>query len=233
MAIALFGPIISGARGKVGGIVFSANRSGPYIKQWSRSSNPRTPAQSTVRNRLGGFSSAWKDLTQAQRDDWDDYADDAAQELTNPLGETYFISGQAWFVRINSHLEEAGAASRDDPPTLTRPLAPIISGIAMRSTSGGNTSQVQLDAASPGLTELHLLTLRLFYSKGRQSATSGFRHMILETETGARFLPFQDEAEAAFGDIPNDSKGFVQVSVQDAHGQRGPVDTANDITADV
>ncbi len=230
MAIILFGPMVTGARGKLAGSIFSANKAGPYVRGWSRSSNPRTPAQVAVRNRLAGFSTAWAALTAAQRLDWDDYADDPAQELTNPLGETYFISGHAWFVRINSHLDEAGAASRVDAPTLTRKGAPTIEALRMEATGSSGDSNVRLPAASPDLGEIHLVAIRFYYSKGRQSATSSFRHVYLALPTATRFLVFQTPLEALVGDVPIDTKGFVQVSIQDAHGQRGPVATENAIT---
>ncbi len=223
--------MVTGARGKLAGSIFSANKGGPYVKGWARSSNPRTPAQVTVRNRMAGFSTSWADLTQAQRDDWDDYADDPPQELTNSLGETYFISGHAWYVRINSHLAEASESSRVDAPTLTRPVAPVLSDFTTFKTSGSNNSFLRLTVGSAGLSSNILLTTRLFYSVGRQSATSGFRHTKIDVPNAGRFIGFQGEIESLFGTIPEDVKIFGVISIQDAHGQRGPVDTANDVTA--
>lgn len=230
MAIILFGPMVTGARGKINGLIFSANGAGPFVRGWSRSSNPRSPAQAEVRNRLASFSTAWADLTAAERDDWDDYAAQPAQELTNSLSETYVISGQAWFIRINSHLDEAGASSRVDAPTLTRKTAPTIEALRMEATGSSGDSNVRLPAASPDLSEIHLVGLRFYYSKGRQTATSGFRHVYLALPTAVRFLVFQPEMEAQLGSIPIDTKGFVEVAVQDSQGQRGPVAVANAIT---
>jgi len=116
MAIVKFGPMVVGARGTLAGIIFSANAAGPFVRQWSRGSNPRSEGQQIQRQHLGDFATKWNQLTDAERLDWDDYADDPAQELTNSLGETYFASGFNWYVRINTHLAIAAAAERDDAP---------------------------------------------------------------------------------------------------------------------
>ncbi len=80
MAIAKFGPTVTGLRGTVAGTTFSANKSGPYARGWSRGANPRSSLQSTQRGRLGALAAAWRDLTQVQRDDWIVYAALPAQD---------------------------------------------------------------------------------------------------------------------------------------------------------
>lgn len=228
MAIILFGSMVAGARGKVGGLVFSANQGGPYVKAWSRSSNPRTPEQTTVRDRFAAKSSQWKDLTQAQRDDWDDYADDPAQELTNSLGIDYFISGHDWYTKINYQLEEGGAADRVDAPTLTRPTAPVIDAERFIPTGGSPNSFVQFDNAQPTITELHLVRGMLFFSVGRGSATGPFRFLNIAVPNVNDRVVIQSDMETVWGTIATNQKVFIEALVQDAHGQRSPVDTTNE-----
>lgn len=226
MAIVKFGVPIVGARGAIGGIVFSANKAGPYARIWSKGSNPRTAAQSEQRGILTAFASNWRNLTQAQRDDWDDYADDPAQELTNSLGETYFASGFNWYVRINTHLELAGEADRDDAPTLTRPLAPILgTGVALWTTGAASNTRVVMTAGSPDLTKNHVVFCHVI-GQGRNVWSSRFALMIIAVPDASRRVFFQTEIEATFGTIALGQRMFVEVSIQDAHGQRGPVDTA-------
>lgn len=225
MAIIKFGPMVVGARGTLAGSTFSANASGPYVKGWSRGANPRSALQSEQRGVFSSWGAKWRDLTQAERDDWIDYADDAAQELTNSLGETYFASGFNWYVRINTHLTAAGEAERDDAPTLARPAAPVIASAALRITGAVFDSNIRMDAASPGLASNHVAFAQVVNSQG--IITDSLKNVFMEIDVpdGSRDLIIQDELESAFGTIALGQRAFYSVSVQDAHGQRGPVDT--------
>jgi len=127
MAIIKFAAPISAARGTIGGTVFSANGSGPYIRSWRMPSNPQTPAQMPHRGQWTMFPSLWSALSSAQRADWAAYAADPDQELTNSLGEPYYANAYNWFVRINGHLLDVGESVRDDPPSASRPAAPTLS----------------------------------------------------------------------------------------------------------
>jgi len=226
VAIVKFGPMFVGARGTLGGIIFSANQAGPFVRSWSKGSNPRTALQSAQRGILTDFASNWRNLTQAEKDDWDDYADDAAQELTNSLGETYFVSGFAWYVRINTHLTLAAEADRDDAPTNVRPVAPILGvGVQLWTTGAAENSRVIMTAGSPDLTENHVVFARVV-SQGRQKMSSGFVLMKIAVPDAGRRIFIQDELEAAFGTIQLGQRMFVEVNIQGDQGQRGPVDTA-------
>lgn len=229
MATILFGPMVTGARGKLAGTIFSANGSGPYVRGWSRGSNPRSPLQTAARNQLMQFGPLWADLTSAQRDDWNDYAAASAQELTNSLGEGYFISGFNWYLKINSQLAAADEAAIDDAPTNTRPSAPVIQSWLPNPTGGGADTRVKMDAASPHLAENHVIFARLFTSKGRTAASHNFTFMTIAVPDGNRVIKFQNEAENAFGDIALNMRMFGEVYVQDDEGQRSAVATANSV----
>ena len=230
--IVKFGVMVVGARGTVGGAIFSANQAGPFVRSWSKGANPRSDLQTAQRGRFSSLASAWRDLTQAQRDDWIDYADDPPQELTNSLGETYFISGFNWFIRINDHLEQVGAARRDDAPTLTRPLAPIIQFSRLIFTGEVANSFILFTVGSPGLTELHLCAALVVNSQGRTTASLRSTNLKIDTLTPARAVVFQTEIESTFGNIVAGQRAFYVAQVQDAHGQRGPIDTdTRDATA--
>ena len=225
MAIVKFGPTVVGARGTIAGTIFTANKAGPYARGWSKGANPKSPLQSDQRTRFASLASAWRGLTTAQRDDWIDYADDPPQELTNSLGETYFASGFNWYVRINDHLEAAGAARRDDAPTLTRPLAPIISNLNIFITGAAGNLGVQYAVADPALGELHVVFARLYSSQGIVSGFNNLTFMIMAVPNVNRAVLFETEFENAFGTVSLGQRGFCTSTIQDAHGQRGPEDT--------
>src|SRR5688572_29912338 len=63
-----FGVIVTNARGKVGGGVFTKSRSGDVLRRRVVPSNPQTGPQTAVRSYLSDISAEWRQLTQAQRD---------------------------------------------------------------------------------------------------------------------------------------------------------------------
>lgn len=135
MAITKIGPPLAGIRGTIGGIVYSENKSGTFARLWSRGSNPRAPKQMIERSYLSLMPSLWNALNDAQRAAWRAFADDPAQELTNPLGEDYFASGYNWFVKCNVRLLRVARATIQAVPVQARPAAPTI--IEFRITPAG------------------------------------------------------------------------------------------------
>lgn len=226
MATVKFGPTVVGLRGTIAGTTFSANKAGPYARAWSKGANPRSTPQSDQRGRLGSIAASWRALTQVQRDDWIDYADLAAQDLTNSLGETYSVSGFNWYVRINDHLELAGEARRVDAPTLTRPTAPILSDAdtLLYITSGSANTRIRLTGGSPNPGFNHYVAARIT-GQGRSAIAAGFKFQkIAIPDVNLRIL-FQSPIEATFGTIDLGQRMFVVLQSQDSHGQRSPSDT--------
>ncbi len=226
MAIIVFGPTVIGARGTVGGGIFSANKSGPFLRAWSKGGNPRSPRQTDNRNNLTTFAVAWANLTQAERDDWDDYADDPAQEFTNSLGIDYFASGFNWFIKINMAKAQAGEAQRDDAPTDVRNAAPTIVNFAFRSTASASNTRWDVQAADPNVGDLHLTRINVFGSEGRNTTSLKYVFMKIALLDGLDQISFQTEIEEAFGTITHGMTCFTTIQSQDGQGQRSPVTTA-------
>ncbi|KKL46357.1 hypothetical protein LCGC14_2346350, partial [marine sediment metagenome] len=126
MAITKLGPLLSGIRGTVGGVVFSENKAGTFAKLWAPPSQPRTSRQSIERAYLAQMPNLWRDLTGVQQAAWDTFAALAAQELTNSLGDAYYISGYGWFCKCNVRLLRVGLTPLVPVPTQARPAAPTI-----------------------------------------------------------------------------------------------------------
>lgn len=126
MAITKIGPPLAGIRGTLGGVIYSANGSGTYARAWAPPSNPRTSKQTSERSFLGEMSTAWRNLSDAQRAAWDAFAALGAQELFNSLGESYYASGFNWFTKCNVRLLRLGRSIISAVPTQARPAAPVI-----------------------------------------------------------------------------------------------------------
>lgn len=126
MAIAKYVAPLAGLRGTVGGLTYSENLAGPYVKLWSGPSNPRTAGQQVERGFMGSMAELWRATTAAEKIGWNIFAALPAQELTNSLGEAYYISGFGWFCKCNIRLLRVGRTPRSSWPTVARPAAPTI-----------------------------------------------------------------------------------------------------------
>jgi len=119
MAIMRPGPLAGQVSGRVGGVVFSRNRGGDYVRNGPSPTNPQTEYQVAVRNALAAASSAWDDLTDDQRMAWRSWAND--NPVRNRIGESIRLQGNAAFVALNSRLVQTGSAVVDTPPLVSAP----------------------------------------------------------------------------------------------------------------
>lgn len=126
MAITKIGAPLSGIRGTIGGITYSANGSGPYAKLWAQPPHKNTVKQAVQRSYQSEMPALWNAMTDVQRAAWRTFAADPAQELTNSLGEAYYASGFNWFTKCNVRLLRMGLATIVPVPTQARPAAPTI-----------------------------------------------------------------------------------------------------------
>lgn len=87
--------------GSIGGMTGSHNKGGMYLRSRAIPVNPNTPTQLAVRTAMNQLVTDWVEtLTQAERDSWDVYAQNVT--VTNALGDATKISGQNWYVSLNS-----------------------------------------------------------------------------------------------------------------------------------
>src|SRR5690606_26146133 len=100
MAKIKFGMMMTDARGKLGGQVFSKNRGGSYIRTKVTPSNPRSSFQQAIRTLLSGFSQAWSSLTANQRSAWNGAVSNWSK--TDIFGDIKNPTGKNLFVRLNT-----------------------------------------------------------------------------------------------------------------------------------
>lgn len=105
-AIIKFGHLISDARGKLNGTVFSRNTYGAYMRAKVTPVNPQTSFQAAVRNRLSDASQAWRGITEDERTGWNAIAVQFTR--SNIFGDNVPLTGFNLFVRLNRNLLEIG-----------------------------------------------------------------------------------------------------------------------------
>lgn len=225
MAIIKFGVVVVGARGTIGGMTLSENLSGPFAKTWSKGPNPKSPLQSEQRGLLGTLASSWRALSQAQRDDWDDYAALPPQEKFNSLSLSYFVSGFNWYVAINQNLTAAGEAVRVDAPTLTRPTATIIESAFYDPLPGPTLANIRYTIADPDLAANHVVWGLVVNSQGIKSIPDKMPFLRIAVPDGSRIISISLALRDLFGTGSLSQRLLLRSVIQDAHGQRGPEDT--------
>lgn len=106
MAKIKFGMMMTDARGKLGGQVFSKNRSGAYIRTKVTPKNDQTPRQSFIRSLLGAVSQRWSTLTATARAGFNAAVGDWA--TTDIFGDARNPSGKTLFTKLNMNAQNAG-----------------------------------------------------------------------------------------------------------------------------
>jgi len=92
--------MISDARGKVGEIIYSRNRGGPYIRSIGTNLHVPTAEQLICRDVLKAVTKDWsEELTEANRQSWRAYA--AMYPLPDMWGARTYDSGFSYFVKCN------------------------------------------------------------------------------------------------------------------------------------
>jgi hypothetical protein len=124
MAVIVPGPIVADIRGKCGGVTYSRNQGGLYVKAnpvWEQpESEHRDATQAVIRD----LPSAWSgELTEEQRQGWRNYA--VANPRPNRWGHQNLHNGYAFWLRTNAYLKRIGQTPLYyDPPTIP-PTGPV------------------------------------------------------------------------------------------------------------
>src|SRR5690625_5217983 len=109
-----FGSIVVDGRGKLGGQVYSKNKSGNYVRNNAIPTNPRTTHQMASRALLSEVSRDWSALTEEQRNAWDSATEEFKR--TNAFGDRTKLSGKNLYSSINKNLLQVGADKVQLPP---------------------------------------------------------------------------------------------------------------------
>jgi len=107
--------IFSEMSGALGGIVFSHNKGGNYVRARAIPTNPGSSPQEVVRAAFGALVAAWiETLTEDQREGWRTYA--ANTPLLGPLGDVRNVTGMNMYLRCNTLRAAFGYPVVDDAP---------------------------------------------------------------------------------------------------------------------
>jgi len=228
---AKFGAIVVAARGKIGGHVASQNRAGAYFRTKVTPTNPQSSAQTTVRNRLAGISSAWRGLTAAQRAAWNSAVQDYAK--TDIFGDLRNPTGFNLFQRLNNNLVTCGEAQIPSPPAVV-PVDAFTS-ITLTAEDAAAAEDFSL-AIAPAVEADHLVKV---YATPPMSAGISFvksEYRLIGIMPNSQTSPYDGTAayQAVFGSTGEvGQKIFCKcIQVEESTGIAGiPIETSTLVVA--
>lgn len=226
MAIVKLGDIVVGVRGTVAGVIYSANKAGPFARAWSRGSNPQSPLQQTVRGQLARLGQVWQGMTQAQRDAWDALAVADPEPTFNSLGEPVALSGFGYFCRTNVRRQQVPLAIEDDAPTgaeATQPASLAPTGLTV-VTPGTGASTLTWNNATAVAGGLAAIWMKLVPSVGAPAQTTGFKLVGFAPAIDGTASSETKLAEV-FGEFPAGWTSYVELRQRRLSGLDSTVQT--------
>jgi len=175
------GAIISEIRGTIASTTFSKNGAGAIIRNRVVPINANTTAQANQRQAFANLSSAWRGLTEAQRNGWIAATPDFPYQDT--LGQTKFLSGSQLYekLNLNLHLIEESPIAVAPPQT----SFPAFSLGTITGTTSALTAAFEPDPIPAGFAAV-------FYATRPISAGKSFVN-----KSDFRFVQFEDPATAS------------------------------------
>lgn len=220
--MALITPLIGATvSGKIGGLVYSHNAGGQYIRALSIPTNPNTSFQQAVRTAVSLLANMWNNaLTALQRSQWNQYAENV--KLTNRIGAQVNVSGQAMYIRSNTPRLQAEVARVDDGPSIfnlgehTKPKLQAFS----EATQAG-----EIDFTSDGFTDPWANEaggfMFIYLSRAQNASINYFRgpYQFLGPVTGDPVPPANPAAINSIFPIAEGNKLFGRVRTCTADGR--------------
>lgn len=207
--------ILSDARGKLNGMVFTRGRYGAVIRNKVSPVQPGTGAQQLVKQNFGALSASWRDLTQGERNGWNAAVENWPRN--NIFGQQYLQSGLNLYVGLNQNLLTAEQATIVEAPTPAE--MPIIETGALIASAGGGTITLNITfnstAAVPAGYRLVVASTPNI-SAGRTFVKTLYRVIgTYASATVTTALPLETVFFNKYGSLIEGQKVFVQVYLID------------------
>ena len=154
-------------------------------------------------------SSAWRSLTEAQRDAWTSWA--KANPIVDRLGDTRILAGNVAYVGLNSHMLQLGLAQVATPPVVAMPNGLIT--LTLTADIGAGNYEI-IYTATPVLAA-HSLWIRA--AKVQSASINYVKNLLRVTQISAAAqvspLDVQAGIETQFGVSTVGEKVVVFVSI--------------------
>lgn len=218
MAKIKFGAMMTDASGKLGGQVFAKNRGGAYIRTKTTPLNPQTTAQMSIRGIFASISSSWSQLTEANRQTWNNFVSDYAR--TDVFGDLRNPSGKNLFQRLNQNLSISEQALID---VCTNPSAVPFADLISANGSVGN-AEISLYTAGNTTGSKIVVWATPSLSQGTKFVKNKLRQIAVVDGVDDTDFDVFSAYVAKFGIITQGANIYFGVRVINANGQASPLE---------
>lgn len=220
MALLTPGPLTSEVSGRIGGTIFAHNRGGMYVRNGTKPSIVTTPSAQEFKAILGTVSKLWNNLSAAQIAAWNTYAANNPQK--NRLGRQISLTGQNFFIKLNSRLLYAKAPSIALPPTAPPPNVAAVA--AMSVSSSGGTVSITFDDTGMTADEVLWIKVASSFSATKKNVNNLFCSLPVTALQPSSPLNIGSDVVAKIGTIQKDQFVYLQIRTLDT--KTGLVSTA-------
>lgn len=211
MATIKYGHLISEARGKLNGTVFSRNAAGAFMRQKVSPVQPRTARQQQVRQYLSTASASWRTLTDQQRADWRAAAEKVAG--TNVFGDGRTLTPSQLYTRLYRIAQEIGVTPPTTPPILVAPQG--IQSLSITADTTPLTLDITFQPSPLPAGYRLVIDATDTLSAGISNAHGKFRRIMVTSAAPSSPLSILSAWQAKFGTLVAGARVFVRVYVVD------------------
>src|SRR3972149_3992503 len=202
MALIRTSALIADITGRIAGSCFQRSQGGLIMRAQRAQRNSNTNAQQFQKVGINEIMLTWTSLTQAQRDQWNQYA--IYRNIKQKKNPTRSISGHQIFIRENSlrySMKDFGAIFINpihSTPLLAQPLLPLS---VTEVFNDGGAMFITYDRVTDGATEAPLFWISAPITESRQSRYVK-RAMIKTDSITADSQEVTDSYLNTYGNIP-------------------------------
>lgn len=219
MANVQFGATVTGIRGTINSITFSANGTSNYVKSWARPPLARSAALSLSRSRLTTAANQWQALSGPERTAWDVFAAAPNEPDYDAWGFQRWITGFQWFVRATARRALAGLDYDVTPPTGAGLATPTGFAITADAPGSGSAAVAWTSATFPA-GDVAILYLAATPSQASIDVWRGWKLTLALQDPGDTGEDLTALLEPIFGSIPASWWFFGRLFHQAALGNR-------------
>lgn len=216
MALVRTGGLLGQVSGRIGGIVFSRNRFGSYIRAGTNPVTSTTSYALAAKARMTECTQAWQGLTATQRLAWTPWAN--ANPVLNRLGETINLTGHAAYVGMNTRLVYMAVTKITDPPIIPAP-APLTT-MSISADIGPGGCNITFGPSPTGADEGLYVKGCVLDSDGINYVENYLRLLYIWPGAEAAPVDYKSTIEARFGALQVDQVVVLLVGICNrANGQ--------------
>lgn len=211
MALVVPGPMAGQISGRVGSVVFSHNKGGPYIRNGTIPTTSYTEHAIAAKARMASASTAWQGLTAAQRRSWKEWG--LENPITNRVGHQITLSGISAYASINTRLALTGSALITVPPIDPAPLP--LTALTLELDIGPGDVAMSFTRTPIGGTELLWFTAAVMDSPAINNVQNQLRYCRNSAPAQASPYDFESRIVDRLGVLVVDQTVHIFASVFD------------------